>query len=404
MRGLDCASAAGEVWLMSGELEAAGALTTAALAAGVIEGREPGGAREGACLNCAATLTGAYCSACGQGARAHRSLLHMAEEVLHGLFHFETKAWRTLPMLAFRPGTLTRGYIYGKRARYISPLALFLFTIFLMFFVFAFVDAPVEIGGTPEQQRAAAVVAVTQARSGLAEVERELVQKLAASAPTDARPPGLEVGLARQAVALARAEVSRRQAEVDRIDGVPTTVEQGSTAAGEGPLFGGGSTWQDNLREAVRTGRVKVNSGFPRLDAQILHSLENPDLALYKIQQAAYKFSFLLAPISLPFVWLLFLWKRGLTLYDHVVFVLYSLAFVSVLFVVTVLAAQTPWTQWLAGFLIGVGLPAHTYFHLKGAYALSWWSALWRTLFMLAFALVALAIFLLSIILLGLTG
>ena len=36
-------------------------------------------------------------------------------------------------MLAWRPGELTRRYIDGQRARFISPIALFLFCVFLMF-------------------------------------------------------------------------------------------------------------------------------------------------------------------------------------------------------------------------------------------------------------------------------
>ena len=34
------------------------------------------------------------------------------------------KIWRTLPMLAWRPGELTRRYIEGERARFVSPMAL----------------------------------------------------------------------------------------------------------------------------------------------------------------------------------------------------------------------------------------------------------------------------------------
>jgi hypothetical protein len=48
------------------------------------------------------------------------------------------RGWRTLPLLVGRPGLLTRRYIDGQRTRYVSPLALFLFTVFLMFFVFSF--------------------------------------------------------------------------------------------------------------------------------------------------------------------------------------------------------------------------------------------------------------------------
>ena len=55
---------------------------------------------------------------------------------LHGVLHFEGKIWRTLPLLAWRPGELTRRYIDGERARFVSPIALFLFSVFLMFAVF----------------------------------------------------------------------------------------------------------------------------------------------------------------------------------------------------------------------------------------------------------------------------
>ena len=61
--------------------------------------------------------------------------------------------------------------------------------------------------------------------------------------------------------------------------------------------------------------------------------MKNPELAVYKIQNAAYKYAFLLVPISLPFVWLLFIWRRGTTLFDHAVYILYSLSFVSLLFI-----------------------------------------------------------------------
>ncbi len=69
----------------------------------------------------------------------------MFEELLHGIFHFETKAWRTIPALIFTPGKLTRNYIAGQRTRYVSPLALFLFLIFLMFFVFSLTSSHYDV-------------------------------------------------------------------------------------------------------------------------------------------------------------------------------------------------------------------------------------------------------------------
>ncbi len=132
---------------MSDELEAVGALATSGMAAAALEGGAPKhGVPEAHananCANCGAALTGAFCSACGQSAHVYRSLLHLGEELLHGILHFDAKGWRTLPLLLVRPGLLTRRYIDGQRARHVSPLALFLFSVFLMFFVFSFIAAP----------------------------------------------------------------------------------------------------------------------------------------------------------------------------------------------------------------------------------------------------------------------
>jgi hypothetical protein len=101
---------------------------TGVLIASAVESRAgsaapPDSGEAHACLNCGAALTGAFCAACGQPAHIHRSFLSLGHDILHGVFHFDTKLWRTLPELAFRPGRLTRRYIDGERAKFISPMA-----------------------------------------------------------------------------------------------------------------------------------------------------------------------------------------------------------------------------------------------------------------------------------------
>src|SRR4051794_22614912 len=85
------------------------------------EARADGHTHEKNCLNCRTPLTGPYCSVCGQKAHVHRSVGAFFQDFVQGLFNFEGKMWRTLPMLAWRPGELTRRYIAGERARFISP-------------------------------------------------------------------------------------------------------------------------------------------------------------------------------------------------------------------------------------------------------------------------------------------
>jgi hypothetical protein len=359
-------------------LEAAGAAATAGLAARAIEG--PSGVRhgQGKCLNCGTDVNGRYCANCGQPTHVHRTLGHVVEEFLHGVVHFDTKAWRTLPMLLVRPGTLTSDYIHGKRARYISPLAMFLFTIFLMFFAFAFLD---ERGDVVLDQRSLQELSDAQLQESLAEAERG-EKEMRASAARMRRQGlsgafGMEQGA--EGIAVARRglerEIARRQGRAPPAEAAP--------------------------EEAV--GFVNID-GAKGLNARFREKLKNPELLFYKVQQNAYKFSFLLVPISLPFVAVLFLWKRGWTLYDHVVFTLYSLSFMSLLFIaVGLLMLYEPLEGWAVS-LLGLAAPAHMFFHLKGAYGLKSWSALWRTFFLIVFAGVCLLVFLILMLVFGVLG
>ena len=112
------------------------------------------------CLNCGTYLTGAYCQSCGQKAHLHRSIHDFWHDFLHGVLHFDGKLWRTLPLLLWHPGELTRRYIHGERARFVSPLALFLFTVFLTFAIFNTLGDKTHI--VPDGARATDVVTAKQ--------------------------------------------------------------------------------------------------------------------------------------------------------------------------------------------------------------------------------------------------
>jgi hypothetical protein len=79
------------------------------------------------CKNCDAILVGRYCANCGQRADVHvpstRELVH---EVLEGLTHSDSRLWRTLLSLWFRPGRLTEEFLAGRRAISLPPFRLYL--------------------------------------------------------------------------------------------------------------------------------------------------------------------------------------------------------------------------------------------------------------------------------------
>ncbi|MEI6457553.1 MAG: DUF3667 domain-containing protein [Pseudomonadota bacterium] len=93
------------------------------------------------CENCAAPLTGPYCSACGQHAHASvRSLRGLLHDALHDLTHVESHFLATLWILVRRPGQLTGAYFAGKRARYALPFRLYLILSIAFFSLAALVD------------------------------------------------------------------------------------------------------------------------------------------------------------------------------------------------------------------------------------------------------------------------
>ncbi len=79
------------------------------------------------CKNCAAPLSGPYCSVCGQkDAEVARPLATLLGDLFDGMFSLDSRAWRTIGLLIASPGRLTRAYFDGQRARYLPPIRLFL--------------------------------------------------------------------------------------------------------------------------------------------------------------------------------------------------------------------------------------------------------------------------------------
>jgi hypothetical protein len=93
-----------------------------------------------ACLNCGNELAGKWCSACGQRATHPRPTMHeLLHEAVDELGHFDSKLLRTVKLLLFRPGALTREFLDGKRVCYVSPIRLYLICSLLFFGVMSLV-------------------------------------------------------------------------------------------------------------------------------------------------------------------------------------------------------------------------------------------------------------------------
>ena len=416
---------------------AADVLTGAVIARAVEPASGDGRAAvEGNCLNCGTALIGNYCHTCGQKAQVHRTLQAFGHDILHSVLHFDGKIWRTLPMLFWKPGDLTRRYVHGERAKFVSPLALFLFTVFLTFAVFSWLMP--DSGNMFDDDKAA-----TQYQADQKEILGNIAKLQTDKKEADAnQQPGREwrdaeiarqqrnlnvleksqgkemrqLNRAKSQVAKAKADseanIARLEAELKttREAGKPTNAidekletERADAKVMNGALSALGKNGSDGI-DGNWTFTDPSLPGATALNEAAKQALKNPQLVLYKIQSNAYKFSWALIPISVPFVWLLFFWRRRFKMFDHAVFVTYSLTFMMLLGTLCAILIQFPATEVIGGIALSLVPPIHMYRHLHHAYEISRFGAFWRTCILTIFALTALALFAMLIVTLGVSG
>jgi len=86
-----------------------------------------------------------FCGRCGQENHTHKLPVgHFLLELLSGLFNFDTKLLRTLRDLFWPPGLVIREFNANKRARYVHPLRLYLFTSLIFFLLLAWTTSRLE--------------------------------------------------------------------------------------------------------------------------------------------------------------------------------------------------------------------------------------------------------------------
>ena len=364
---------------MSGDVDGIGTIFTGGIAAQTVEqvanpGHGDGHGHPGAggtCLNCGAVRAGEFCQSCGQSGHTHRHVLAIGHDIAHGVFHFEGKFWSTLPLLILRPGELTRRYVHGERAKFVSPMALFLFSVFLLF-------AAVNRISMPDKAGAGQVLAKAQDQIN-SQIEKagdkldDLKEKRGDLIDDDPKASTAAIDL----------QIADIQKEIATLKTAAAQLPRDAKGAAKvGTVKAGDDTYNFDVATGIKN-MPAINTGSGGLDRQIEHVKEDPALYAYKLKMASYKYSWALIPISVPLIWLMFFWRRDVGLYDHAIFAIYSLSFMTLLTVMLIalyLVGVPAAPLWVTFAIVP---PVHMYRQLKAAYRLTRFGALWRTAFLM---------------------
>ena len=93
--------------------------------------------KENKCLNCGTEVLGRYCHVCGQeNLEPKESFWHLITHFFYDFTHFDGKFFSTLKYLIIKPGFVSSEYIKGRRASYLHPIRMYVFTSAFFFIIF----------------------------------------------------------------------------------------------------------------------------------------------------------------------------------------------------------------------------------------------------------------------------
>lgn len=276
------------------------------------------------CRNCGEMVEQRHCPRCGQlAASFHRPFISLIFESINDAMALDGRISRTLPLLLFRPGVLTRRYNEGKRARYVPPFRLFLLSSLIFYFiVFALLDGqswtsdPININGDAQRE-------LTDEE--MAELEKQLNE---AGIGTSGSFFKLDSGEENASAGLESPEAASAP------EGSPTDADSEEET----------SEIEERLRRIA----------------------DNPKLLFMAIQDWAPRLSLLLVPLSMLTLALMYFWKRRLYTYNHAIHAFHLHTWMYLAGALTVLVSQVTGPGVWAVFVII--MPIYVILSLRGAY------------------------------------
>jgi len=314
------------------------------------------------CQNCHSVLTGKYCATCGQPNHTYAAPLWAdIQDFFGNHFGFDTKFFRSVIPLLFRPGFLSREYSAGRRVRYINPLRLYIFSS-ILFFLVAWSLTPSNFFHFDEPTNSTQPTKLKQT-----------VKNLTAAEQQEIRDNPYLTAQQKQTILSGVAAGPTQHGDTDTASGAQTGVNLEPNITPNVTL-----TTPDSNSNMVNTtifGR-KINMPKAELEA--------------KVTQAMRSYLPKLMFVFLPLVALLlkiFYWRSGRYYMEHLIFALHNHAFIFVTMLVMVLAnllgKYAHWATTPAHYfnvILGWYIVIYVFLAMRHYYRQSFWKTLWKYL------------------------
>ena len=336
------------------------------------------------CANCGTTLLGPHCYACGQPVKGMvRHLSSILVDAADTILNIDSRIFRTIVPLYFRPGYLTNEYFEGRRVRYVTPFRLYFFLSILAFFLMQFALGDVDFGNMDNGKDDAIANAKTAQEVIQRRDEAIAGLKQAQSVTPDMGKRGVDKAIERIQKKADKRLQYLKKAEDAKAGGEPAAPDPESDGL---DMNIGGNAWDPKMHP-VHLGGPKF---FDDKANQLLtHAKENLDKlgkdpkplilgAIGSLPQAL----FVLMPVFALLLKIVYVFKRRLYM-EHMIVALHSHAFIfQSLFLLVLAGMAKEWAQgaaaWLVGplnlllFLMGWWLPIYLFLMQKRVYRQGW--------------------------------
>ena len=306
------------------------------------------------CLNCNAAVQGRFCHNCGQeNIEPKETVWHLIAHFFRDITHFDGNFFSSLRYLIVRPGFLSKEYMIGRRASYVNPIRMYIFTsafFFLIFFSFFKVDKEIAANGATINKKTIPQIEAMDSLA-FAEFTKSLNKKNG-----------------NKAVAMSRAEFKNYRDSANGKSGFNFTPGNYKSKAAYDSVLNSGKKKHNWWQRQLIYKQLELNEKFKNRPGETFAAFSN--ILLHSLPQMF----FILLPIFAGILKLLYIRRKNYYYVNHGIFSIhfYIFSFIAMLFMFG-LAKLNNELNW--GFIkfieviIGFGIFFYLYKAMRNFYA-----------------------------------